>query len=378
MNKDVWLKNPSEWNEEQAHFWGLLFSDLSVAYGGYLSSFGAGLSQYLDKNTVYLTCGNKDSIITKIQDHAFSDEIPIHEDHPIRIFQIKCGKFCGLVPKVDLTKCKFDGVNGSEHFNIFVPLQEGFVTHLLANGLLRDTKPDTRGNFKVFQKRIPKTFRTDLSNCSKDALIAGILDGDGSVGVLSTCDNCKARSFLISDAIRCKTCGHDMTSKVKSLSCYVSLDSTNTEVMCEELDFILEQGLMGHVFVQATRKRRPDKLDESSFKASLEKQNAKLDGYEVLSERCRVIIKRHILESIQPSYHEAPDVYTSVSFKLSPGVRTNAQKKDWYGCVDLRPNNWPKLFSYSKYMCIQKKRVILRSVIKNVNDKVSRRKQNAE
>lgn len=61
-----WLKNPLEWKPIQWHFWGVLFTDMSIGYGEYFRSFASNLKEYLRKDSLYLICGNKDDLIAML------------------------------------------------------------------------------------------------------------------------------------------------------------------------------------------------------------------------------------------------------------------------------------------------------------------------
>jgi len=332
VRAEDWLKNPLDWVPIQWHFWGTLFTDMSIGYGEYFRSFASNLKEHLKKDSLYLICGNKDDLILLLL-FLCKNNILVRTEENYHIFRIKGNRFFEKVDDLNLRECSFEGTRESElHFKIFLPLPHRFVELLFENGLLCDTFSNNKTLFKTFQKRIPTKLISKLSEAQKYALLAGIYDGDGSAGIMIVCPSCKTRNTIRSSKFNCEKCNFVLTDIVRSMDYNVMLDSTHFEVLDEELDFLVTiLGLKGHLYALYVQKEAPDKLSEEHFKERLKIMDGRMEKYQSLTNKLRIpiVIKKHVLKKGLPSYNYAPDVYGSIKFLFTPHFRSNQEKLDW-------------------------------------------------
>jgi|GEM_PF-5503317 len=368
VKPEDWLKNLIEWKPTQWHFFGALFTDMSIGYGEYFRSFASNLKEYLRKDSLYLVCGNKDDLILLLLFLCKNNILPKTKEN-YYIFRVKGNRFFERVEDLNLEECSFNGTRESElHFKIFLPLSTKFVELLFEQRLLFDSFPDNVTAFKVFQKRLPIQFVSKLNEQQKSALLAGIFDGDGSAGILITCPNCKTRNTIRSDKFNCKKCNFDLTDIVRSMDYNIMLDSAHFERLEEELEFLVSiMGLKGHFYALYVQKEEPDKLSEEHFKNRLKIMDHRMKNYQSLANKLHIpiVIKKHILKKSLPSYNYAPDIYGSIKYLFTPHFRSNREKLNWYGVTDIHENNLKIIKNSVDYMFLTKKRSVLNRVIIN-------------
>mgnify|MGYP001583539176 CR=1 FL=1 len=152
LKPNDWYRNPVEWESIQWHFWGTLFTDMGLGFGKYFKSYSGKLKEYLNDETLYLVCGNKDDLILLLYFLCQENLIPIEQDGKFVIFKITGNKNFVRVDGINLLECNFDGTAETEvHFKIFCPLPKELASHLLTNRMLNDSKP-TAGNFEAEQR----------------------------------------------------------------------------------------------------------------------------------------------------------------------------------------------------------------------------------
>jgi len=362
-----WFKDLVKWQPIQWQIWGSLVTDMSVGFGKYFKSFAANLKNYLMDESIYIVCGNKDDMILMFMHLCKNNLLPI-ADEGFKIFIIRGNKTFELVADIDLLQCRFEGTRESEiHFKIFCSISKDFVKHLFEAGLLFDTNSKEASLFKIFQKRLPQETFSNLNEEQNAAFLAGIMDGDGSAAVLVVCPQCKKRNTIRSERFNCDKCGFDLKDKARSMDYNIMLDSGHYERLDEELRYLVNIGLKGHLYVLYVQKEAPNNLSREKFDSNKEKMERRILGYEKLTTELSLpmVIQRHILKSNLPSYNYAPDVYGSIKFLFTPHFRKQEEKIKWYGVKDIHAINL-KIFKKSlKYMFINKKRVVLTQVIKN-------------
>jgi len=368
VRSEDWLKSPQKWKSIQWHFFGTLFTDMSIGYGEYFRSFASNLKEYLQKDSLYLICGNKDDLILLVLFLCKNNILPQTERN-YYIFRIKGNKLFEKVDDLNLGECSFDGTRESElHFKIFLPLSPKFIKLLFEKHLLCDTSQGNETLFKIFQKRLPMQLISKLSDQQKHALLAGIFDGDGSAAIMATCPNCKKRNTIRSNKFNCEKCNLDLTDIVKSMDYNIMLDSAHFERLEEELEFLVSlMGLKGHLYALYVQKEEPDKLSEASFKDRLKIMDSRMKKYQFLADRLHIpiVIRKHVLKKELPSYNYAPDVYGSIKFLFTPHFRSNKEKLNWYGVTDIHKINLKIIKNSIDYMFISKKRNVLNRVIIN-------------
>lgn len=342
LNQKDWLISPIKWKAIQWHFWGTLFTDMSIGYGEYFSSFAANLKDYLRKDSLYLICGNKDDLILLLLYLSKNKILPTtKEDY--HIFRVKGNKYFEKVKNLNLSECAFEGTRESElHFKIFYPLNKEFVNLLFKNNLLVDSHKGNASFFKIFQKRLPHKVIANLNSQQKSALLGGIKDGDGSAGIMITCPKCNKRNTIRSDEFLCEKCKSDLTNIVRSMDYNIMLDSAHFERLKEELEFLVKiMGLKGHLYALYVQKEKPDKLSKDRFNERLKIMDERMKNYEELANELKIpiVIKKHILKAKLPSYKYAPDVYGSIKYLFTPHFRRNEDKIKWFGTDDIHSIN---------------------------------------
>ncbi|MFZ2411228.1 MAG: hypothetical protein WAW23_06645, partial [Candidatus Methanoperedens sp.] len=341
---------------------------MSIGYGEYFRSFAANLKEYLRKDSLYLICGNKDDLIAMLLFLCKNNILPRTEEN-YYIFRVKGNQFFERVKDLNLEDCAFEGTRESElHFKIFVPLSIDFVELFFEKSLLFDSFSNNETFFKVFQKRLPIQLVSKLNDTQKNALLAGIFDGDGSAGIMITCPNCEKRNTIRSNKFNCEKCNFDLTDIVRSMDYNIMLDSAHFERSEEELEFIVKiMKLKGHLYALFVQKEEPDKLSEEDFEKRLKKMDSRMKNYESLANRFHIpiVINKHILKKGLPSYNYAPDVYGSIKFLFTPHFRSNKEKLNWFGVTDIHKNNLKVIKNSVEYMFINKKRDVLNRVIFN-------------
>ena len=368
IHPDDWLENPKAWKPIQWHFWGTIFTDMSIGYGEYFLSFAANLKTYLEKETIYLVCGNKDELMSLLFFICKSNILPVTEEQ-YHLFRVRGNKVFEKTENFNLEECSFEGTRDSEvHFKIFLPLSSEFVDFLFRHSLLVDSMPDNRSHFKVFQKRLPDLIISKLRQDQKNALFAGVFDGDGSAAALVVCPTCGKRNTIRSDKFICSKCSSSLEELVRSMDYNVMLDSGHFERLKEELEFLVNvMRLKGHIYALCVKKERPDKLSKSDFENRLNTMSGRMLRYESLASKLHIpiVIKNHILKDNLPSYHYAPDVYGSIKFLFTPHFRSNKDKLKWFGTTDIHQRNLSVMKLGLEYIFISKKRCVLSRVIKN-------------
>lgn len=364
-----WLKNPADWLPIQFQLWGSLFTDMSVGYGKYFKSFAANLKGYLKNESLYIVCGNKDDLILMFLHLCKNKLLPISEEG-FKIFIVKGNKTFEQVIDIDLLQNRFEGTRESEiHFKIFCPIPKEFVEHLLKYGLFFDDNPEITSFFKIFQKRLPPKIFSELNEEQNASFLAGMMDGDGSAAVLVVCSQCKKRNTIRSEKFNCDKCGFDLKDEARSMDYNIMLDSGHDARLDEELRYLVNLGLKGHLYVLYVQKEAPNNLTQEKFDSNKERMERRIIGYEKLTTLLKIpmFTQRHILKSNLPSYNYAPDVYGSIKFLFTPHFRKHAEKVKWYGVKDIHAVNLKILKKSLPYIFINKKRAVLTQVIKNRN-----------
>jgi len=365
-----WLKNPTEWEPAQWHFWGCLFTDMSIGYGELFRSFGKGLSAFFAKQEPYIVCGNKDDVITLFLYLCKNNILPFGNDK-YKVFRVLGNREFTEVQNINLEDCNFDGTNDTEvHFKIFCSISQDFLDNLKKSKLLIDNAPEKDSFFKILGKHIPEEITRNLNEEKRSALLAGMIDGDGTAGALVVCPECKKRNTIRSSKMNCEKCNHDLSGLIRSMDYNIMLDSADKDRLENELRFLVNEAkLKGHLYVLYVQKEAPDKLTKERF---LERKNLiekRILFYQELTSDLKVpiVIKRHILKSNLPSYHFAPDVYGSIKYLFTPHFKKIEEKIKWYGTKDINEHNLKIIKKALPYIFINKKRAILSQVIKNRN-----------
>lgn len=370
LSQKDWLIDPIKWEDIQWHFWGTLFTDMSIGYGEYFSSFASNLKDYLRKESLYLICGNKDDIILLLLYLCKNKILPTTKEN-YHIFRIKGNKYFEKVKNLNLSECSFEGTRESElHFKIFYPLSKEFINLLFKSNLLVDLHKDNKSFFKIFQKRLPYKLIINLENKQRNALLSGMIDGDGSAGIMITCPKCSKRNTIRSDKFICEKCSFDLSEIVRSMDYNIMLDSTHFERLKEELEFLVKiMGLKGHLYALYVQKDKPDKLSKEKFNERLKIMDKRMEQYKQLADELRIpiVIRKHILREKLPSYKYAPDVYGSIKFLFTPHFRSKKEKIKWFGTDDIHSINLKIIKNSLDYMFIMKKRSVLSKVIRNKN-----------
>lgn len=362
-----WLGNPMGWQPIQWQFWGSMFTDMSVGYGKYFKSFAANLKNYLNDESFYIVCGNKDDVIMMFLHLCKNKIIPI-ADEGFKIFIIKGNKTFEQVIDIDLLQCRFEGTRESEiHFKIFCSIPKEFIEHLLKYKLFFDGNPEVVSFFKIFQKRLPPEIFFKLNENQTAGFLAGMMDGDGSAAILVVCSNCKKRNTIRSQKFNCEKCGYDLKNEVRSMDYNIMLDSGHDARLDEELRYLVHLGLKGHLYVLYVQKEAPNNLSQEKFDFNKERMERRILGYEKLTRHLKIpmVLKRHILKSNLPSYNYAPDVYGSIKFLFTPHFRKQTEKIKWYGVKDIHALNLAIFKKSLNFIFVNKKRAVLAQVIKN-------------
>ena len=364
-----WLKNPADWLPIQFQLWGSLFTDMSVGYGKYFKSFAANLKEYLKDESLYIVCGNKDDLILMFLHLCKNKIIPISAEG-FKIFIVKGNKTFKQVFDIDLLQNRFEGTRESEiHFKIFCPIPKEFIEHLLLNRLIFDGHPEVVSFFKIFQKRLPLKIFSKLSDEQNAAFLAGMMDGAGSAAVLVVCPKCNKRNTIRSQNFSCDKCGFNLKDDARSMDYNIMLDSGHDARLNEQLRYLANLGLKGHLYVLYVQKEAPNNLTQERFDSNKVRMERRIIGYEKLTAELKIpmILHRHILKSNLPSYNYAPDVYGSIKFLFTPHFRKEIERIKWYGVKNIHDINLKILKKSLQYIFINKKRAVLSQVIKNRN-----------
>lgn len=368
IKPDDWLKNPVDWQPVQWHFWGCLFTDMSIGYGELFRSFGKGLKVFFAKEEPYIVCGNKDDVITLFLYLCKNNLLPFGNDS-YKIFRILGNRQFTPVENIDLADCNFEGINDTEiHFKIFCSISQDFLENLKKSKLLVDNTPEKESFFKILGKHLPKEFTSNLTLDQRSALLAGMIDGDGTAGALVVCPGCKKRNTIRSQKFNCEKCNHNLATLIRSMDYNIMLDSAHKDRLDGELRFLVtEAKLKGHLYVLYVQKESPDKLTPERFLERKNEIEKRILFYLELTTDLNipVVIKRHILKKHLLSYHFAPDVYGSIKYLFTPHFKKTEEKMKWYGVKDINEHNLRIIKSALPYIFINKKRAVLAQVIKN-------------
>ncbi len=343
---------------------------MSIGYGEYFSSFATNLKDHLRKDSLYLICGNKDDLRLLLLYLSKHKILPTTKEE-YHIFKVRGNKYFEKVKNLNLSECAFEGTRESElHFKIFYPLNKAFVNLLFKNNLLFGSHKGNASFFKIFQKRLPPKVIINLDSQQKSALLGGIIDGDGSAGIMITCPKCNKRNTIRSDEFLCEKCKSDLANIVKSMDYNIMLDSAHFERLKEELEFLVKiMGLKGHLYALYVQKEKPGKLSKDRFNERLKIMDGRMKNYEELANELKIpiVIKKHILKAKLPSYKYAPDVYGSIKYLFTPHFRKNEDKIKWFGTEDIHFVNLKIIKKSLDYIFIMKKRSVFSRVIKNKN-----------
>lgn len=364
-----WFKNPINWQPIQFQLWGTLFTDMSVGYGKYFKSFASNLKDYLKDESLYIVCGNKDDVIMMFWYLCKNNIIPI-SDEGFKMFLIKGNRTFEQVTNIDLLQCRFEGTRESEvHFKIFCPISKDFVEHLLKYDLFFDSNPEVVSFFKIYQKRLPPKIFLKLDDQQNAGFLGGTMDGDGSAAILVVCSKCKKRNTIRSQKFNCDKCGFDLKDEARSMDYNIMLDSGHDARLDEQLRYLVNLGLKGHLYVLYVQKEAPNNLSKEKFDSNKARMERRILGYEKLTTELKfpMVLQRHILKNNLPSYNYAPDVYGSIKFLFTPHFRKHTDQLKWYGVTDIHAVNLSIFKKSLPYIFINKKRAVIAQVIKNRN-----------
>lgn len=361
LKENDWFKKPSEWRISQWYIIGVIISDLSLCSGMYAKRWASEL-KILNSKAEYLICGNKDEIIILFEYLCKNNKIPMGE---YLIFKVLGNKVYNKVDKINLSECDFKGTRKSEiHFHIFLELKKKFIDHLLKQGFLFDTHPNKIG---VYEKHLPIDVIKKLREKLKWSLLAGLFDGDGSIGATIKCPNCSKLKTL-RRTLKCPHCKIDVKDVINTLDYFIVLDSRSS-LLDEEIIFLKTiMNLKGHLYLHLIKKEFPTK-DPKNFNKKIRLWDEKIKLLKKLEKKYTLplIFHENILKKELPSFNYAPDISGSMRFRFSPFFRKKLDRIKWYGVENLYEKNIPILLKASKYMIVKNKVNIIKQFAKNKN-----------
>ncbi len=355
LKKDGWFKKPLKWSTSQWYIIGLLASDLSVCDGALVLRWGRSLKFYVDPKAKYLACGNKDSILTLFEYLCVNNKLPSPK---FLIFKVRQNKFFKKVTKVNLSECAFEGTRESEvHFLILMELEKRFTDYLLKNGFLFDITPGKKG---ILERHLPINIIRKLDKEQRLSLLAGLFDGDGSVGAVVRCPSCGTQKTLRKH-LSCPSCGKDIRRAIYGLDCFFVLDSRSS-LLDEEiilLDRIL--GLKGHLYLHLIKKEYPTQ-DPANFDKKVKLWKIKIKQFKKLEKKYSIplIYHENVLKEELPSFKYAPDISGSIRFRFSPFFKKKSERIEHYGIDNFYAVNIPILLGASKYMNVKTKKNLIK------------------